>query len=644
MILDLGLPRLDGIDVAKRIRKDSDVPILMLTAREGLESRVAGLDAGADDYLVKPFERQELLARVRAMLRRTPPRDSEWLKVADLRLSPAQHQVFRDEREIDLTQREFELLEYLMRNERLVVTRDTLLEDVWGYVSPGETNTVDVFVSNLRRKLEAARRATPPPHGARRGLCAEGTLMSRPRLISRFDMLPIRWRLAVTSAILTFAILLAFAVVIGFFTEREMRSDFDSDIRQNADLIHDRVRIEQTVDGSYRIAGRDELVELASADDVVIRILNSDGDPIAQTTGAPDLGLPAGGLRDVGEYRVTSRELDRPFEETPVAYVQYAKSKDALNGTIARLRVFLALGVLGGGALALLAGLAVARRAMEPITGLTATARRVAKTRDPDVDLPRLRADDEIADLSRTLDDMLSELDAAHTETEGALARQRQFVADASHELRTPLTSILANLELLEGELEGEDREIAGSALRSSQRMRRLVADLLLLARADAGRQAPREAVDMATIVREAAGEAAPLAERHELEVVADTPVIVDGSADDLHRLTLNLIQNSLVHTPPGTRVCVRLQAEDGAVLEVEDDGPGVPAELRHRLFERFVRGHGDTGGGSGLGLAIVRAVAETHGGSVELGENEGGGARFVVRLPPARARQTAAV
>ena len=156
VILDLGLPRIDGIDVAKRIRKDSDVPILMLTARDGIESRVAGLDAGADDYLVKPFERQELLARIRAMLRRTPPRGAEWLTVADLRLNPAQHQAYRDEREIDLTQREFELLEYLMRNERLVVSRDTLLEDVWGYVAPGETNTVDVFVSNLRRKLESA--------------------------------------------------------------------------------------------------------------------------------------------------------------------------------------------------------------------------------------------------------------------------------------------------------------------------------------------------------------------------------------------------------------------------------------------------------------------------------------------------------
>ena len=155
VILDLGLPRLDGIDVAKRIRKDSDVPILMLTARDGVDSRVTGLDAGADDYLVKPFDRQELLARLRAMLRRTPPRGTEWLTVADLRLSAAQRQAYRGERELELTQREFELLEYLMRNERLVVSRDQLLEDVWGYISPGETNTVDVFVSNLRRKLES---------------------------------------------------------------------------------------------------------------------------------------------------------------------------------------------------------------------------------------------------------------------------------------------------------------------------------------------------------------------------------------------------------------------------------------------------------------------------------------------------------
>jgi DNA-binding response OmpR family regulator len=154
VVLDLGLPKLDGVEVARRLRDGGDVPILMLTARDSLEDRVSGLDSGADDYLVKPFEREELLARLRALLRRRPPRGSASLVVADLRLNPDTREVFRSERRIDLTTREFELLEYLMRNERLVVSRETLLDDVWGYAPLAETNTVDVFISNLRRKLE----------------------------------------------------------------------------------------------------------------------------------------------------------------------------------------------------------------------------------------------------------------------------------------------------------------------------------------------------------------------------------------------------------------------------------------------------------------------------------------------------------
>jgi DNA-binding response OmpR family regulator len=156
VVLDLGLPRLDGIDVAKRLRDDGDdVPILILTARDALESRVEGLDVGADDYLVKPFERQELLARLRALLRRRPPRGMAPLRVGDLMLNPDTHEVARADRRIELTQREFELLEYLMRNERLVISRQKLLDEVWGYDPFSITNTIEVFVSNLRRKLEA---------------------------------------------------------------------------------------------------------------------------------------------------------------------------------------------------------------------------------------------------------------------------------------------------------------------------------------------------------------------------------------------------------------------------------------------------------------------------------------------------------
>lgn len=155
VVLDLGLPRLDGMEVCRRLRTEGDVPILMLTARDGVDARVEGLDSGADDYLVKPFDRQELLARVRALLRRRPPRGSAFLVVGDLRLNPDTREAFRGERPLELTQREFELLEYLMRNERLVVSRQALLDDVWGYHPFAETNTIDVFVSNVRRKLEA---------------------------------------------------------------------------------------------------------------------------------------------------------------------------------------------------------------------------------------------------------------------------------------------------------------------------------------------------------------------------------------------------------------------------------------------------------------------------------------------------------
>jgi two-component system, OmpR family, response regulator MprA len=154
VVLDLGLPRLDGIEVCRQLRADGDVPILMRTARAETEDRVAGLDSGADDYLVKPFERRELLARIRALLRRRPPRGAASLEVGDLKLNPDTREVTRGQREIELTNREFELLEYLMRNHRLVVSRERLLDDVWGYDPMAATNTIDVFISNLRRKLE----------------------------------------------------------------------------------------------------------------------------------------------------------------------------------------------------------------------------------------------------------------------------------------------------------------------------------------------------------------------------------------------------------------------------------------------------------------------------------------------------------
>jgi signal transduction histidine kinase len=234
-----------------------------------------------------------------------------------------------------------------------------------------------------------------------------------------------------------------------------------------------------------------------------------------------------------------------------------------------------------------------------------------------------------------TVDGMLGSLDAARTETHDALERQREFVADASHELRTPLTSLLANLELLAEELDDDQADTAQAALRSARRMRRLVGDLLLLARADARRAQSRGPTDLRDVLLEAASELGPMAEDHELSIDAQSAV-VPGVRDDLHRLTLNLIENAARHTPPGTHIRASTTIDNGtAVLTVEDDGPGIPPELGMRVFDRFVRGAGTGTRGSGLGLSIVRAVAESHGGAVSLEQPETGtGARFVIKIP----------
>ena len=348
-------------------------------------------------------------------------------------------------------------------------------------------------------------------------------------------------------------------------------------------------------------------------------------------TSPPD---PAVGSFTENGYRIAVRSLAiQPIDSG--AELLYARPLSDVDHTLARVQFFLLLGVLGGTILALLAGLATAQRAIRPIAELTDAAREIERTRDPSRRIPHPEASDEIAELARTLEGMLGALDAARGETEAMLDRQREFVADASHELRTPLTSVLANLELLTEELDGEQAETAEAALRSTRRMRRLVGDLLLLARADASRVQPHSPTDLADVLTEAAAELGPVADEHELLIDAQ-PAVVLGARDDLHRLVLNLLENAVRHTPPGTHVRARTFGEhDEAVLVIEDDGPGIPPELGRRVFERFVRSGRDGGRGSGLGLAIVRAVAESHDGSVSLEQPASGpGTRFVIRIP----------
>ncbi len=158
LVLDWMLPGLTGLEVCRRLRATGiDVPVILLTAKDEISDRVAGLDAGADDYVVKPFSIEELLARIRAHLRRTQEPDRDILEFDDLTLNRRTRIVRRGEREIELTAKEFDLLEYLMTNPQQVLTRDQILEKVWGYDFMGDSNIIEVYIRYLRLKLEAEK-------------------------------------------------------------------------------------------------------------------------------------------------------------------------------------------------------------------------------------------------------------------------------------------------------------------------------------------------------------------------------------------------------------------------------------------------------------------------------------------------------
>jgi signal transduction histidine kinase len=443
----------------------------------------------------------------------------------------------------------------------------------------------------------------------------------------------IRWRLALTSAGLTFAILLVFAAVVGELTTQRIRHDFNNQLAAAADDLQTKLTI--TIAGGRVTHVEPKLDDYAGPEHAAIRIVTEDGFLVAGTDRAPDFAQPVPGTATIGAYRVATRFVR--LNPSGHVFVQYARRLSDIDATVAKVRLFLTFGVLAGTGLALAGGLMVSRRAIRPIARLTATARDIASTRDLKQRVPVPESDDEVAELAVTLNEMLQALEASRRETEATLTRQREFVADASHELRTPLTSVHANLELLADVLKGERGEAARAALRSAQRMRRLLGDLLILARADAKRSGSRTVTDLRDVVAEAAAELSPVSGGHVLVVDAE-PAPVEGSRDDLHRLVLNLLENAIRHTPDGTHIRALVQtALDDTRLIVEDDGPGVPPGMRDRLFERFSRGDGDRGGSFGLGLSIVKAVAESHGGSVRLESPDGVGARFVVTLPLAR-------
>jgi two-component system sensor histidine kinase PrrB len=333
--------------------------------------------------------------------------------------------------------------------------------------------------------------------------------------------------------------------------------------------------------------------------------------------------------------------VSRGPEGTQVQFAaDLAPTEDRIESMRTRVALISGVGVVVAAIVAsLLSGLA-----LEPLSRLRRGVSGVSSTRDLSRRVPEGHAAAEVNELAGSVNAMLGRLEVSAGETEHALEATRRFAADVGHELRTPLTSIRANLDAISRNPSMPELERRAALADVAREHRELVAvldALQALARGDAGTALPREQLDLGEVV-DAAVEAAR--RRHpetRIELVgADEPQTLTGWPDGLRLLVDNLIENAVRHG--GSNVQVGLTANSsggtrGLVLSVEDDGPGIPAADRERIFERFTRGSGATAPGSGLGLALVAQQAALHGGGVEVADSTAGGARFVVRLPVER-------
>ena len=441
---------------------------------------------------------------------------------------------------------------------------------------------------------------------------------------------PVRWRLAAVSAALTLVILIIFAVVVGRLATNRLQSNFDDELRDNAAGSRSRSS-SRTTRSTVGSDASFDLDEMALAEDAAIQLVDPNGGlrrRAARRAPARAAASRASRFADVGSLRVATtpalavrrirpvrpqHRQPRGDDQPALAVPGRRRPRRHAAGRAGRDRV--------------------AGRAMRPVSTLTATAREIASTRDPSLRIPEPETDDEVGELARTLEQMLRELDAARSETEQMMQAQREFVADASHELRTPLTSILANLELLQERLDatgrrGEEGEMVESALRSSRRMSRLVSDLLLLARADAGRTGARRECDLAAVAAAALAEVRPVAERPSPDLGRPrsgaggraTPTSFTGWPSTCSTTACGT-------PPPAPRSGSRSSAATATrCSRSPTTAPGSRRAWRGRCSPGSFAATGPADvagdGGAGLGLAIVKAVAISHGGDVEAGSS----------------------
>ena len=574
-----------GCEVCRRLRDAGDrTPVLMLTARDAIDDRVAGLDAGADDYLVKPFALKELKARLRALLRRAEPVASDdghdVLRFADLTLDRGAWEAYRGERKIELSRTEFQLLAMFLEHPRQVLTRSQIFERVWGYDFGSSSNSLGVYMGYLRRKTEeggeprllhtvrgvgyvlAGLMPAPAAHDRRRG--RRGRRGGHRGLGGRLPRGPQR-AAARTSTTRSRSSRSTCAAAARGASARS---------RRGSGGPTPYIQVIDAGDG----------VEVFGSEQVVL--------PIEERAREVAAGVAPRYFTDAEVAGTHVRVLTLPLGRGLAA--QLGRSLEPADAVLARLRLVLALVCVGGvGAGGRAWARLASRNVVAPIVHVTEAARHIAATEDLGRRI-EVETHDEVGELAAHFNAMLDTL-------ERSVAAQRQLVADASHELRTPITSLRTNIEVLaesEALAPDERARLLADVEEQTRELGMLVADLIELARGDEPRR-EREDVRLDELVRRRSRAPAAMRRASGSSPCSSPPWSTARASGSRARSTTCSTTRPATRRPAASWRCTR--APDG--VRVRDHGGGIAPEDLPHLFDRFYRGASARGRpGSGLG------------------------------------------
>lgn len=462
----------------------------------------------------------------------------------------------------------------------------------------------------------------------------------------------IRWRLTLFNALIMGAILL----VVGFFLFFLLRGTLLSGVKDAAESRAVELAKDVEENPSEDVLDENEAEELA-LQNVFVVVRDAEGRVLDQTVelesdeGASDpvwrealeSGQPTGGAAELIEGDVSDYVYAVPVSPSygPARVVEAGKSYEYAEQAIGTLTSVLIGAALVAFLLSVCGAYVLARAALSPVEAVVDSAREITEG-DLSKRLPVAHEEDEIGQLTTTINGLLARLEEAFVRLKEALALQRRFTADASHELRTPLTSISGYAQLLEEEEGLTDLRVAGESVaairRESEHMRELVETLLTLARGDEGALLDPEFCDLGAVAEEAAGSARAAA-KDKVEIgyaPPDPPIIVFSDRGRVRQAISILLDNAVKYTPKGGRVAVAVhESEEWVKIEVSDTGIGIPEDQLPLVFERFHQAdEARASGGAGLGLAIARQLAEAHGGTIEAKSSLGEGSTFTLRLP----------